>query len=76
MHVRCIPIEEVPVEAPLVEEWVWDSFNRKQELITHFKKHGSFPGEAFSLPLELGAADKPTFEDLSPEPEDPRPKRA
>ena len=67
MHVRSIPIADVPRQPDEVAEWVWDSFKLKQQLISHFKEHGSFPGDRYSLPWELGSAASPTFQDVDPD---------
>lgn len=47
VHVRVIPVKEIPEETEAVQEWMMKVFEEKDKLLTHFKQHGHFPGEVY-----------------------------
>ena len=50
VHVRVIPIKEVPKEDDKFTKWLMDVFVEKDKLLNHHKKHGCFPGPVRKVP--------------------------
>jgi lysocardiolipin and lysophospholipid acyltransferase len=50
VHVRVIPMKEVPVDSDKFAQWLMAVFVEKDQLLEHYKAHGSFPGETHDLP--------------------------
>jgi len=44
IHVRRIPIEEVPKEKEEISKWLYKMFEEKEAKLEHFRKHRKFPG--------------------------------
>ncbi|KAG6556530.1 hypothetical protein Mapa_001857 [Marchantia paleacea] len=45
IHVRRIPIKEIPTSEDEASTWLYDAFYRKDQLLTDFHRDGSFPNE-------------------------------
>uniref|UniRef100_A0A914XSG5 Phospholipid/glycerol acyltransferase domain-containing protein n=1 Tax=Panagrolaimus superbus TaxID=310955 RepID=A0A914XSG5_9BILA len=43
IHVRRIPISEVPLEKDATKQWLYDRFAQKDELLQYFFENGNFP---------------------------------
>ncbi|BAT82725.1 1-acyl-sn-glycerol-3-phosphate acyltransferase [Vigna angularis] len=45
LHVRCIPVEEIPASESKASSWLIEKFKMKDQLLSDFKIHGHFPDE-------------------------------
>lgn len=50
VHVRVLPMAEVPEDPDDFTKWLMGVFAEKNELLEHFERHGCFPGERHELP--------------------------
>ena len=49
MHVRAVPLSEVPRDKAGLEAWLTAAFLEKDQLLTHFYQHGRFPGQVIII---------------------------
>ncbi len=55
VHVRRFPIDSLPTGDEELASWARERFREKDELLAHFREHGSFPGQPF--PSRVRARD-------------------
>jgi hypothetical protein len=51
IHLRLIPIEEVPSDETKLKTWLYGRWQDKEKLLAHFHEHGEFPGDNWAQPL-------------------------
>eukprot|EP00455_Lapot_gusevi_P021369 TRINITY_DN2245_c0_g2_i2.p1 TRINITY_DN2245_c0_g2~~TRINITY_DN2245_c0_g2_i2.p1 ORF type:complete len:371 (-),score=115.27 TRINITY_DN2245_c0_g2_i2:66-1178(-) len=50
LHVRRVPVSELPDDDAGLKNWLIDAFQQKDKLLEHFNKHGHFPGNTNEIP--------------------------
>jgi len=50
IHVRVIPVAEIPTDQKGTADWLFKVFQEKDQLLDHFNTHGCFPGPPNDLP--------------------------
>ncbi|XVF73686.1 hypothetical protein PTKIN_Ptkin13bG0002600 [Pterospermum kingtungense] len=51
IHVRRIPVKEIPASNAEAAAWLIDTFKLKDQLLSDFKTHGHFPNQSSEEPL-------------------------
>jgi len=56
VHVRVIPMSQVPLDDAAFSKWLMDVFVDKDKLLEHYREHGCFPGKTQQLKAATPAA--------------------
>ena len=56
MHIKRIPVQEIPLAESEVSSWLMNEFSRKDELLDQFYREGSFSDDGSSIEEELSMA--------------------